>query len=254
MTAPDLPSLLELAGRLARDAGAIIMDFRARGFAVDRKHDRTPVTEADHAAEAAILAGLAQTGIPVVAEEQAASGIVMHASALYWLVDPLDGTREFAAGRDSFTVNIGLVAHDRPLLGAVHLPAHGQLFLGGPGLGAWREDASGRHAISARRVPAEGATMYGSRHYADNPRLADFAAAHRVAKIINIGSAEKFCRVAEGAGDLYPRFGPTMEWDTAAPQAVVEAAGGSCTTFDGAPLRYGKPGWRNPDFLVRGGA
>lgn len=254
MTSPDLPALLELAGQLARDAGAIIMGFRARGFVVDRKHDRTPVTEADHAAEAAILAGLAATGIPVVAEEQAAAGIVMHACPLYWLVDPLDGTREFAAGRDSFTVNIGLVAHDRPLLGAVYLPAHGELFLGGPNLGAWREDASGRHAIRVRRVPAEGATMYGSRHYADNPRLADFAAQHRVARIINIGSAEKFCRVAEGAGDLYPRFGPTMEWDTAAPQAVVEAAGGSCSTLDGATLRYGKPGWRNPDFLVRGAA
>lgn len=254
MTSPDLPALLALAGSLARDAGAIILGFRARGFAVDRKHDRTPVTEADHAAEAAILAGLLATGIPVVAEEQAAAGIVVEACPLYWLVDPLDGTREFAAGRDSFTVNIGLVAQDRPLLGAVHLPAHDALFLGGTGLGAFREDASGRHAIRVRPVPAEGATMYGSRHYSDNPRLAAFAARHRVARVINIGSAEKFCRVAEGSGDLYPRFGPTMEWDTAAPQAVLEAAGGRCTTFDGAPLAYGKPGWRNPDFLAQGAA
>ncbi len=251
---PDLPALLELSGRLAREAGAIILAVRAQGFAVDRKQDRSPVTEADTRAEAAILAGLAATGIPVVAEEQAAAGIVVAACPLYWLVDPLDGTREFAAGRDSFTVNIGLVADGAPVLGAVYLPAHQELFLGFCGHGAWREDKSGRHAIRVRKTPPEGPTVYGSHHYANDPRLAEFCADHAAAKIINIGSAEKFCRVAEGAGDLYPRFGPTMEWDTAAPQAVVEAAGGSCATFDGARLGYGKPGWRNPDFLVRGAA
>jgi 3'(2'), 5'-bisphosphate nucleotidase len=250
----DLSALLELAARLALAAGQAIMDVRARGCAVDTKADSTPVTEADHAAEALITAGLVPLGIPVVAEEAEAAGAGSIACAEYWLVDPLDGTREFAAGRDSFAVNIGLVRDGRPVLGAVMLPAHGELFLGLPGVGAWKQVGATRTPIRVRKAPPEGPTVYASSHRRDDARLLAWLADRRPARVINIGSAEKFCRLAEGAGDLYPRFGTTMEWDTAAPQAVLEAAGGACLGPDGAPLGYGKPGWRNADFLARGQA
>lgn len=245
-------TLLALAGRLARTAGEAILSVRARGCEVRRKHDDTPVTEADHAAEALITAGLAPLGIPVVAEEAEAAGAASQACAEYWLVDPLDGTREFAAGKDSFAVCIGLVREGVPVLGAVMLPAHDELFLGIPGVGAWKDFCGTRTAIHARRAPPEGPVVYASSHYRGDPRIEKFVAAHRAQRVVNIGSAEKFCRLAEGIGDLYPRFGTTMEWDTAAPQAVLEAAGGACLAPAGAPLRYGKPGWRNGDFLARG--
>ncbi len=250
----DLPALLGLAERLAREAAAAILEVRARGCAVETKADETPVTEADRAAEALIVAGLraAAPAIPVVAEEEIAAGRIAEAAPLFWLVDPLDGTREFAADRPDFAVNIGLVSGGRAILGAVALPATGELFSGIVGQGAWKADGAGRRPIAARRVPAGGAVVYASRHYADDPRIAAFTAGHRVARLVNVGSAVKFCRIAEGEGDLYPRFGLTMEWDTAAPQAVVEAAGGAVLAEGGAPLRYGKPGWRNPDFLCRG--
>ncbi|WP_291297085.1 3'(2'),5'-bisphosphate nucleotidase CysQ [Elioraea sp.] len=250
----DAAALLDLAAGLAREAAAAIMAIRARGCAVETKHDDSPVTEADRAAEALITAGLraATPDIPVVAEEEVASGRICAPSPLFWLVDPLDGTREFAAGRPEFTVNVGLVRDGRAVLGAVAIPASGELFGGAIGLGAWKEDGAGRRGITARRVPEDGAVVLASRHYAGDPRIAAFLGAHRIARLANLGSAVKFCRVAEGAADLYPRFGTTMEWDTAAPQAVVEAAGGSVRDDAGAPLSYGKPGWVNPDFLCRG--
>ncbi len=246
--------LLERAADLALRAAAIILEIRARGFSTQAKADRSPVTEADHAAEAIILEGLRRGGgaIPVIAEEEVAAGRVVPTGSCYWLVDPLDGTREFAAGRDSFTVNIGLVRDGRAVLGAVALPAHGQLYLGRVGHGAVRRDASGERAITVRAAPPEGLTVLASRHYADDPALRAYLGGQKVASLGNIGSAAKFVRVAEGAADLYPRLGRTMEWDTAAPQAVVEAAGGSVTRFDGTPLTYGKPGWENPHFLCRG--
>jgi 3'(2'), 5'-bisphosphate nucleotidase len=248
----DLSLLLENAARLAEQAGTAILAARARGCAVTTKADSTPVTEADHAAEALITAGLAPLGIPIVAEEAEAAGAASPACEEYWLIDPLDGTREFAAGRDCFAVNIGLVRDARPRLGVVMLPAHGELFLGIPGIGAWKQVRGRRAPIGARTIPPAGPTIYASSHHRDDPRLAAWLAARHPARVVNIGSAEKFCRLAEGAGDLYPRFGTTMEWDTAGPQAVLEAAGGACLAPDGAPLRYGKPGWRNGDFLARG--
>lgn len=250
--ARDLGGLLAHAAGLARAAGAAILAIRARGCAVETKPDASPVTEADRAAEALILQGLAPLCIPVVAEEAEAAGAASLVAGEYWLVDPLDGTREFAAGRDEFTVNIGLVRHGRPVLGAVMLPATDELFLGIVGQGAWKEADGRRAPIRARQVPAEGPTIYASSHHRHAPRLAAWLAAHRPARVLHIGSAQKFCRLAEGRGDLYPRLGTTMEWDTAAPQAVLEAAGGACTTPDGAALGYGKPGWRNGEFLARG--
>jgi len=251
----DDDALLRLAADLARQAGAAILAVRARGFDVERKDDRSPVTEADRAAETLIVDGLrrAVPDIPVIAEEEVSAGRRTEPSALYWLVDPLDGTREFAAGRDEFTVNIGLVRDGRAVLGVVGVPALGEMFGGIVGRGAWRRDISGERVIRARHAPADGITVMASRHYATDPRINDFLAGRTVRKIVNIGSAVKFCRLAEGVADLYPRFGRTMEWDTAAPQAVLEAAGGTVRTLSGeAELRYGKPDWVNPAFVCTG--
>jgi len=255
MEANDAQALLLLAIRLARRASAAIMAVREQGFAVTRKSDASPVTTADHAAEALIVAGLreATPDVPVIAEEEVAGGRVTGACPLFWLVDPLDGTREFATGRDEFAVNIGLVRDGRPVLGVVSLPASGTVYAGIVGDGAWRQDRAGlEQPISARTPPAAGLDVMASRHYADDPKLAAYLKDRPIASLTNIGSAMKFCRLAEGKADLYPRLGRTMEWDTAAPQAVLEAAGGSICTFEGAPLRYGKPGWENPPFICTG--
>jgi len=253
--AMDDAALLELAAGLARRAAAAIEAVRKAGFVVDRKADESPVTEADRIAEALIVEGLRQAtpDIPVVAEEEVAAGIVTQPGPCFWLVDPLDGTRGFARGRDEYAVCIGLVRDGRAQLGAIALPAKGELFGGLVGAGAWKEDAAGnRRPIHVRPVPPEGLTVLLSRQYANDPRLAPYLAGRQVAERLGLSSALKFCRVAEGAADLYPRFGPTMEWDTAAGQALVEAAGGSVAEMGGGPLRYGKPGWRNPDFICHG--
>jgi 3'(2'), 5'-bisphosphate nucleotidase len=250
------PELLELAAGLARRAAAAIEAVKRAGFAVERKTDESPVTEADRIAEALIVEGLraATPGIPVVAEEEVAAGIVTAAAPRFWLVDPLDGTRDFAKGRSEYAVCIGLVEGGRAVLGAIALPATGELFGGLLGAGAWKagEEAS-RRPIRVRAVPPEGLTVLASRTYAEDPRMAPFLAGRPIAERRAVSSALKFCRVAEGVADLYPRFGGTMEWDTAAGQAIVEAAGGVVTEVDGRPLRYGKPGWRNPDFVCHGG-
>ena len=247
-------ALLELAADLAREAGAIILAVRARGFETMRKDDHSPVTEADTQAEALIVAGLrrATPDIQVVAEEESAAGREHDPAASYWLVDPLDGTREFAAGHDEFTVNIGLVRHGAPVLGVVGVPALGELFGGIVGRGAWKRTGLGEQAVTARVPPAAGLTVLASRHHANDERLRAFLADRAVAAIANYGSALKIARLAEGVADLYPRFGRTMEWDTAGPQAVLEAAGGHVLDTAGKPLTYGKPGWENPHFICTG--
>jgi 3'(2'), 5'-bisphosphate nucleotidase len=250
----DDDELISLASALALEAGAAILVVRKRGFDVVRKEDRSPVTEADHAAEAIIVAGLrkATPGIPVIAEEEVAGGRITEPAPEYWLVDPLDGTREFAAGNDEFAVNIGLVRNGKPALGVVAIPAAGELFGGIVGRGAWKRAGSNEATVSARFPPDEGLTVLASRYHGSSTRLDDFLRGRRVATLINFGSSVKFCRLAEGIADLYPRFGRTMEWDTCAPQAVLEAAGGTVRTFDDAPLCYSKPGWENPHFVCTG--
>jgi 3'(2'), 5'-bisphosphate nucleotidase len=254
--------LLDLATDLARRAAVAIEAVKRAGFVVERKTDESPVTEADRIAEALIVEGLREAApdIPVVAEEEVEAGVAPAAerSRRFWLVDPLDGTKGFARGGDEYAVCIGLVEEGRATLGAIALPATGELFGGRIGAGAWKEtgDEEGgpRQPIRVRPVPEGGIVALVSRRYADDPRLARFLAGRRVAERRGLSSALKFCRVAEGQADIYARFGPTMEWDSAAGQAIVEAAGGAVVDLDAAPLRYGKAGWRNPDFVCYGGS
>lgn len=250
------PALLALA----RDAGAAIMQVYASPIVSRTKADRSPVTDADEAAEAIILAGLEKLtpGIPIVAEEKTARGDIPGiASSPFWLVDPLDGTREFIDRNGEFTVNIALIdAHRRPALGIVLAPAleGGVAWLGLGQAGALRfsgaNDMVGQ-PIHARIVPASGATVLVSRNHRDADTEA-WLQRQETPKPVTVGSSLKFCRIAEGAADLYPRFASISEWDTAAGQAVLEAAGGAVLTWDNAPLAYGKPGFRNPGFLARG--
>jgi 3'(2'), 5'-bisphosphate nucleotidase len=246
-------SLLNLAVRLAAIAAAKILSVRDAGFTVAEKSDSTPVTLADTAAEAIITVGLreATPDIPVIAEEEIAAGRITAPAPTYWLVDPLDGTREFAAGRPEFCVNIGLIRDSAPILGAVASPALHEIHYGLLGQGAWRRRGDDTTPIHARRAE-QNLTVMASRHYADDPALAALLAQYPIAALTNIGSALKFLRLAEGVADFYPRLGRTMEWDTAAPQAVLEAAGGHVLTASGVPLRYGKRGWENPDFFAWG--
>lgn len=247
--------LLALANVIAPHAAAVIMQVRARGFVTHAKSDESPVTAADHEAEALILAALREAApeIPVVAEEEIAAGLTSEPAETYWLVDPLDGTREFSKGRDDFCVCIGLIRRHEPVLGVICAPVSGVLWSGLVGAGATRTDTTGTRPIATRPIPQAGMTVVASRNHADEARLRPFLAGHPVAGVTNMGSALKFCEVAEGRADLYPRFGTTMEWDTAAGHAIIRAAGGE--VFDMAtdrPLAYGKPGWRNGDFLVKG--
>jgi 3'(2'), 5'-bisphosphate nucleotidase len=252
----DDASLLALAFELAASAGRLILDIRAQGFETQMKADASPVTRADREAERLITAGLrvATPELPVVAEEAVAAGATAMPAGAFWCVDPLDGTKEFTAGRDDFAVCIGLVREGRAVLGVVAAPAQNTAWGGIVGRGAGKRQGDGPVVpITARQSPARGLTVVASRHHGKDPRMAPFLASRSVAEVRNIGSALKFCLLAEGLADLYPRFGPTMEWDTCAAQAVLEAAGGSVRTLaDDAVLRYGKPGWLNPHFYAAG--
>jgi 3'(2'), 5'-bisphosphate nucleotidase len=247
-------ALLDLAIGLVKRAAIEILAVRRRGFQVERKADHSVVTDADKAAEAIILGGLraALPGCSVVSEEETAAGTISKPSPEFWLVDPLDGTREFSAGGSDFAVNIGLVRDGHPVLGVVATPATGDIFSGIAGLGAWRQNDTHRTAIVTRPCPPEGLTVVASFHHGDTALLDAFLAEHIVARVIHCGSSLKFCRLAEGQADVYPRFGRTMEWDTCAPHAVLLAAGGSVQAADGSQFRYGKPGWDNPHFIAWG--
>ncbi len=240
--------------RAAYEAGAAIIAVYASDFASSHKADRSPVTAADVAAEKLILAALARHApeIAVVAEEQAAAvGLPPSIGRRFFLVDPLDGTKEFIARNGEFTVNIALIEDGVPVLGVVYLPVLDEMYAGSGNV-AIRRRGLAEERISARSLPAEGATMTISRSHAARELVKVEMLGEHVAGTVVAGSSLKFCRIAEGSADLYPRFGPTMEWDTAAGHAVLLAAGGNVTTLDGAPLTYGKPGFRNPHFIARG--
>ena len=254
---PDSPApqaLLDSVIRIARQAGALVMAVYATDFAVRGKNDSSPVTDADERAEALIVPALEALlpGVPVVAEEAVAGGRAPQLAARFWLVDPLDGTKEFVNRNGEFTVNIALIERGVPVLGVVLAPALGRLVAGASGRGAFVEDAEGRRAIACRPVPAEGLTVVASRSHGDKAALDAFLAGRRVASLAYAGSSLKLCLVAAGEADLYPRLGRTMEWDIAAGHAVLLAAGGQVRCLDGTALRYGKPGFENPHFVASG--
>jgi len=252
----DLKALLGVAIDAALDAGREILDVYAGDFEVARKRDLSPVTLADGRAEAVILPSLiaATPEISVISEEQAElKGLPATAPVRFWLVDPLDGTKEFIKRNGEFTVNIALVENGRPILGVVGIPAQGLVYAAAGAGTARRRDPNGTvRPIETRACPVDGAVVMSSRSHATNMDLDQLLASRRVAERQIAGSALKFCRIAEGAADLYPRIGPTMEWDTAAGQAVLEAAGGRVTNLDGTPFTYGKAGFLNPGFIAEG--
>jgi 3'(2'), 5'-bisphosphate nucleotidase len=260
MTSPVPSAGMLVLLRLAKEAAREIMAVYASDFAVRDKADLSPVTEADERAERVILAGLRQhfPQVPVVAEEQTAAGIVPITADDFFLVDPLDGTKEFLSRNGEFTVNIARIQNARPVMGVVYAPATKALYWGEGKVAAQAEFAldDAIEKISwkpchVRPAPQSGLTVIASRSHRDAETDA-FLAKVKVAKLISAGSSLKFCKVACGAADLYPRFGRTMEWDTAAGQAVLEAAGGKVVDTSGAPLLYGKRqrGFDNPGFIA----
>lgn len=254
MQAHDQLTLLEALLPIARDAGTLIMQVYQSDFAVRGKADASPVTEADEKAEALILNGLAELPLqfPVVAEEASAAGKVPEIGDCFWLVDPLDGTREFINRNGEFTVNIALIEHGRPVLGVVLAPALDQLYAGCLAGGAYFEDAAGRQPIQVREPFPDGLDILASRSHGDINALEQLLAGRTVRNIVNAGSSLKLCLIAAGKADAYPRQGRTMEWDIAAGHAVLAAAGGHVQTFDGGPLLYGKPDFENPHFVASG--
>lgn len=246
--------LVDDLAEAAREAGEAILTVGRRGFEVESKHDMSPVTEADRAAELVILAALARAapGVPVIAEEEVAAGRIPARESTYFLVDPLDGTREFVRGGDDYTVNIGLIEQGMPKLGVVFAPATGQLHGGCVGQGAWLDDGNGRRPIHTRQL-GEQVTAVASRSHLNQATIDYLEAAVGTYGYISIGSSLKFCIVAEGRADIYPRAAPTSEWDTAAGHAVLLAAGGLVDGPDGAPLRYGKRAYLNRAFVATSG-
>ena len=250
----DRPALLDRLLPIVRDAGELIMTIYRSDFSVRGKADQSPVTEADERAEALILPALAALlpGTPIVAEEAVAAGEVPAVAERFWLVDPLDGTKEFISRNGEFTVNVALIEDGQPTLGVVLAPAQGRLFAGALGHGAFVDDATGRRPIAVRAVPEAGLTVVASRSHGDASALDAFLAGRKVAELRGAGSSLKICLIAAGEADLYPRLGRTMEWDIAAGHAVLAAAGGQLTRIDGTPLRYGKPDFANPRFVAAG--
>jgi 3'(2'), 5'-bisphosphate nucleotidase len=252
----DVHTMLEALTAIAFDAGAAIMRHYETGVSAQKKADASPVTIADHEAEAFILSALSRVApdIPVVAEEEAAAGRLPQTGQRFFLVDPLDGTREFLNRNGEFTVNIGLIDHGAPILGVVFAPAQDRMFAGAAGSGAFEISKGARRAISARQPPRAGMTAVASRSHRD-AQTDNILAGHRIAAMVNAGSSLKFCLIAAGEADIYPRAGRTMEWDTAAGHAVLNAAGGRVTLTDGrTPLTYGKAqdGFANPHFIAWG--
>jgi 3'(2'), 5'-bisphosphate nucleotidase len=246
--------LLDELAEAAREAGEAILQVVRRGFEVETKRDSSPVTEADRAAELVILAALARAapGVAVIAEEEVAAGRIPAHDDLYFLVDPLDGTKEFVRGGDDYTVNIGLIEQGVPKLGVVFAPASGRLHGGCVGDGAWVDEGEGRTSIRTRERGEQVAAVASKSHL--NQATIDYLeAAVGKCDYVAIGSSLKFCVVAEGKADIYPRASPTSEWDTAAGHAVLLAAGGLVDGPQGGPLRYGKPAFLNRAFVATSG-
>jgi 3'(2'), 5'-bisphosphate nucleotidase len=241
---------------LARAAAQEVMAVYATNFTVASKEDASPVTLADQRAEAVILEGLAkiEPGVGVIAEEAYSRGQAGTAGDTFFLVDPLDGTREFIGRNGEFTVNIALVDGGRPVVGVIVAPAQSRTFFAWRGGRAFEARATdGERTIGARAVPAKRRVAIASRSHRD-PATDAYLAALGVEDVRSAGSSLKFCLLAAGEADVYPRFGPTCEWDIAAGHAILSAAGGDLCGLDGEPLIYGKSaaGFRNPGFIAWG--
>jgi 3'(2'), 5'-bisphosphate nucleotidase len=265
MTEISDAKLIDALAAAAVEAGEAILVVRRGGVSVEKKADASPVTEADRAAERVIAARLAEVvpSIPMIGEEAAYDGNIPDIGREFFLVDPLDGTREFVKGGSDFTVNIGLVRDGLPVLGVIFVPVTGDLYAGVMGEGAWRADVK-QGVIGPRRPmrvrpPPEGPVDVVASRSHRNRETDDYIARFDVRRLVPAGSSVKFCVLAAGEADLYPRMGPTMQWDTAAGEAILRAAGGSVVAADGSPLFYGRgagagqEAFRNPSFIATGG-
>jgi 3'(2'), 5'-bisphosphate nucleotidase len=246
------------------EAGRVILDVRRRGHVVERKADLSPVTEADRLAEAILVKALCEHApdVPVIAEEAVDAGHLPDVGRSFFLVDPLDGTKEFVNGGGDFTVNVGLIRDRVPVVGIVYAPATGALYCGVAGGGAWRHvvvDSGPGPRMPVAIRPASGPLRIVASRSHRTFETDAYIARFEVESLVSAGSSLKFCLVAAGEADLYPRMGTTMQWDTAAGDAVVRAAGGKVVTMEGSPLLYGPgdaPGaaaFANPWFIVAGG-
>ena len=255
MMLADMDELLEALMPAVYAAGDEVMRIHQGTVEQRLKADGSPVSEADEAAEAILLPAIqaAAPDITIISEESAASHHLAPASS-FFLVDPIDGTKEFlkADGTGAFTVNIGLIQDAMPVMGLVYAPAFETLYGGIVGQKAFKsQNRKAREAIKVRAVPPSGAVAVASASHRDEATN-QWLAAHAIAETRAIGSSLKFCLLAEGLADVYPRFGPTMEWDTAAGDAVLRAAGGMVFGPDEAPFAYGKAGYRNGAFVATG--
>jgi 3'(2'), 5'-bisphosphate nucleotidase len=252
----DLPALLEPVCAIARQAGEQILKIYNSDFTVEDKADGSPLTAADRAAHQTIVEALATLtpSMPILSEEASTVDYGERSQwQRYWLVDPLDGTKEFVKRNGEFTVNIALIENQRPVLGVVYVPVSGVIYFGCRGSGAFKQKRdSAAVPITVQTYQGGPVRVVASRSHA-SPALQQFLAAVGDVETISMGSSLKLCLVAEGAADVYPRLGPTSEWDTAAAQAVVETAGGKVTDIDGEPLAYNKTDILNPWFVVSDG-
>jgi 3'(2'), 5'-bisphosphate nucleotidase len=249
-------SMLEEVDAIAREAGAAILKIYARDFSASQKNDNTPLTEADMAAHKVIIGRLEkfQPPLPILSEEAVGDFSGVGDSGQYWLVDPLDGTKEFIKRNGEFTVNIALIENGRAIMGVVYAPALNVAYLAAEGMGAFKEGAGGRRVPIQVAEHKQGSSwrVVGSRSHAGDS-LTAFLQRLGEHELVSMGSSLKFCLVAEGTADVYPRLGPTSLWDTAAAQCVVEQAGGKVIQLTGEPVSYADPSVAlNPFFLVHG--
>lgn len=259
-TPDDLTKLTQNLAHIAIAAGKVMMEIYAREFTIAEKEDRSPVTEADGAAEKVILTALADLtpDIPVIAEEAFSEGHIPEISSIFYLVDPLDGTKEFINRNGEFTVNIALIKDGIPIAGVVYAPAIERMFTGSETSGAEESKVvDGRltdtKPACVREAKGSALTAIASRSHRD-AKTEEYLDHYNIGDIVAAGSSLKFCLVATGEADIYPRHGRTMEWDTAAGHAVLKAAGGDVTRLDGSPFLYGKTGegYANSFFVAKG--
>jgi len=251
---PPLPELTIKISNIAKEASSKILEIYESDFAIEHKDDKSPLTAADMASHETICSKLAELtpDIPVLSEESADLPFTTRQKwQTYWLVDPLDGTREFIKRNGEFTVNIALIDHHEPVIGVVHVPVTDVTYFASKGNDAHKQTNKGLpQKIQTRKTNPERLTVAGSRSHGSERQQKFFEKLGDI-EIFAIGSSLKFCLVAEGVVDIYPRFGPTSEWDTAAAQCIVEAAGGLVTDENLNPLRYNtKESLLNPNFLV----